>query len=563
MKSGVIGIIPPQWRGRLLWMALSSFLSALIDMVGVAVIAGVMLLVLKPDAVHSVAFFDRAFRLCGFVAGHENLFIALLGCAMVVAVVLKNAAALWLSNRRMRFALGLQNALSSAVFDSYLSGGLQSMLEGNSARAVNDIMSLCSRFAVSVVLGRLTLLAEVLVAVLILVALTCYSPLLALLAVAVFVPVGLIYALVIRRYMERNGKRENSMVVALRGGVLEAMRGYADIEINNARAHVVERHSGGMRDYARLRLRSSLVAGVSSRLAEVALVAGVAAVIIVAIWRDADMESLRIMLGVFAVAAYRMVPAVGKISNMAAELRRSRFVTDTLAKALSHPTAVTQSTDERMALVHNIRLDGVTFAYGESDPIVRNLDALVPAGEWCGITGPSGVGKSTLVNLVASLLKPLAGHIRVDGVELDDSNSRLWLNNIGYAQQHPFIADGSLRDNIAFFQEQIDDERVAQVIALASLDALASGPEGIDIQLGEGGCRISAGERQRVAIARALYRNVDLLILDEATSALDGDTEAKILDAIYALFLTHRMTVIVVSHHQSALKYCRNIIRLG
>ena len=198
--------------------------------------------------------------------------------------------------------------------------------------------------------------------------------------------------------------------------------------------------------------------------------------------------------------------------------------------------------------------------------MLHGVDFTFRKGDRIGIRGASGVGKTTLLHLLAGLYEPTQGEIRIDGVPLTAANRRAWQQRIGYVSQRAFLRNASLAENIApeVPPHDIDRKRVLEVIRTARLEAFAATlPRGIDTPVGECGARISGGQRQRIAIARALYRNADVLLFDEATSSLDPRTEAELLRSLEELAARNpRMTLFVIAHNGHSLAGCQRIIEL-
>lgn len=218
----------------------------------------------------------------------------------------------------------------------------------------------------------------------------------------------------------------------------------------------------------------------------------------------------------------------------------------------------------RMDFKAGLALKDVTFSYSKNAPqALSGVDLNIRRGEFVGIIGPSGSGKSTLIAMMLGFLKPETGSYTIDGEVLDEDRIRDLRRLIGYVDQHPFIFDASVMENVAFGieRDQIDRGRVEQALRQAELwDLVASLENGMESSVGENGKRMSGGQRQRLAIARALYKQPSVLILDEATSALDPDTEYRLSHAIQGL--KGALTIIAIAHRLSTLRACDRLIMM-
>lgn len=249
-------------------------------------------------------------------------------------------------------------------------------------------------------------------------------------------------------------------------------------------------------------------------------------------------------------------------------VRYNRYTIDELLKAeVTNISTEINQCSERMIFESSIDLSDVSFKFDDaSEPILRNLSLTIARGEYVGIRGASGVGKTTLFNLLLGLYRPTSGVISIDGIELTSENIRKWQNSIGYVSQNVFIADSTLAENIALGtpKESIDYQLVDRVICQANLaEFVKSLPHGHDTRMGEQGSRLSGGQRQRIGIARALYKGCDVLLLDEATSSLDKEAEECINMEISRLkHYNDKLTIVVIAHRESSLKNCNRIITL-
>ena len=211
-----------------------------------------------------------------------------------------------------------------------------------------------------------------------------------------------------------------------------------------------------------------------------------------------------------------------------------------------------------------ICIEKLTYAYPESPNVLENFNCRIAKGEYVGWSGSSGIGKSTLFNLLIGLLSPTSGTIRIDGTPLTAENRKAWLRHIGYVPQEVFIFNGTLAENIALGCKQTDRERIKEILEKVSLnDWVSTLPEGLDTTLGEAGGKLSGGQKQRIGIARALYKEADVLFLDEATSALDNQTEKEVNETLMHLKENYQgLTILSIAHRESSLAYCDRIITL-
>jgi len=271
-------------------------------------------------------------------------------------------------------------------------------------------------------------------------------------------------------------------------------------------------------------------------------------------------------LGLFAVAAFRLLPSVNRIVNTWQTVTVTRPVITALYDELSTTDATAPMPSRhrrRLPFTNVLAVHDVWLRYeGASEPALQGISLHITPGAAIGIIGGSGAGKSTLIDVILGLLEPDRGAVQVDGVDVSD-RLREWQNNVGYVPQSIYLSDDTIRRNVAFGvpPAEIDDEAVQRAITAAQLDSFINTlPDGLATVAGERGVRLSGGQRQRIGIARALYTDPAVLVLDEATSSLDTDTERGVMDAVNALHGTK--TLIIVAHRLSTVARCDELIRL-
>jgi ABC-type multidrug transport system fused ATPase/permease subunit len=295
-------------------------------------------------------------------------------------------------------------------------------------------------------------------------------------------------------------------------------------------------------------------------------VCALAGLVIVMLATGRPIEALLPILGLFAAAAFRLLPSANRMINSMHTIRYALPAVKIvhgelmLARAPAQPTPPAAS-DLRFR--DALTLERVSFQYpGRSDAALREIDIRIPRGACIGFIGGSGAGKSTLIDVILGLHTPTTGRVCADSVDIH-KNLRGWQRLIGYVPQTIFLMDDTLRRNVAFGlgDSDIDDEAVARAIRAAQLDEfVASLPAGLETTVGERGVRLSGGQLQRIGIARALYHDPEVLVLDEATSALDAATERGVMAAVRSL--RGHKTLIIVAHRLSTVEHCDWLYRL-
>ena len=281
---------------------------------------------------------------------------------------------------------------------------------------------------------------------------------------------------------------------------------------------------------------------------------------------DYSFSSLIVIIGLFAAAAFKMLPSVNKILNSFVNIRYGLSSVEMIHEDLNMKSP---KVEEKNVKANKIRLNSeinfkdITYTYpGSNNKILEKINLRIPANKMIGIVGKSGSGKTTLIDLLIGILSPDNGEIIIDGKNILKMK-RLWQNNIGYIPQFIYLLDDTIKKNIALGIEDIiiDNEKIDKALRLSQSEKFVQNlPQKLETYVGEFGVRLSGGQRQRLGIARALYLDTDLLILDEATSSLDEETEKEIINSINSM--KGKKTIIISSHKKEILKQCDEIYKV-
>jgi ATP-binding cassette subfamily B protein len=305
--------------------------------------------------------------------------------------------------------------------------------------------------------------------------------------------------------------------------------------------------------YARLKMLQRVVPNVYQQLLLVAIVG------IVVVGRAIDVEAVQ--FGAAAILVVRSLTYIQQLNSSLQIYTEVRPFLDELLDSVAEQRQRLRTRGEKvLGPVRSIRLAGVDYRYPTGTQALTGVDLELSAGDWLGVVGPSGGGKTTFSNLIAGLLRPATGSVTVDGEPADSYSAASWATQFGLLSQEPVLLAASVRDNIAFHREATLEEVRAAARSAGierEIDAL---PDGFDSLIGEGRSSLSGGQRQRVALARCLLGSPSCLILDEPTSALDAANEALVERSL--LEISSDAIVIVVSHRRALLRRCNRFIVL-
>ena len=270
------------------------------------------------------------------------------------------------------------------------------------------------------------------------------------------------------------------------------------------------------------------------------------------------------LLGFYVIAAFRSLPSVLRISAQYNVLISSRPGFETIISfgARNHNSADNKLPARPVHVSRDFVLENISFSYDEKT-VISHLDLRLDKGDMVGLSGRSGEGKTTLVNIIVGLLPAAEGTISIDGQVLNHEVQDTLLRTVGYVSQNVFLLNDTIRANVAFgvAAVDIDEGRIRQALSFAQMDDFVKSlADGIFHVVGERGGRLSGGQRQRLGIARAFYFNRDILILDEATASLDEETESSFIEVLRAL--KGQKTVIVISHKAAPLSICDRVYEM-
>ena len=564
-------LLTPRERRNLYLLFCAVLVMAGLEVVSVGSIMPFLQVAADPASVHENAYLSWAYETVGFA--DTNAFLIALGLAALAALVVSNAFIVFTTWALYRYVWGRNHSLSRRLLRSYLYRPYEYFLTRNSAELGKNILEEVKEVASQMLKPALQGGAKAIVALAIIGFLFFVDPVVALMVTLVL---GLAYAGIyyaVRDRLDRTGAVRVEANTLRYQFVSEAFGGIKEVKLRGKEQAFLEQYEEPSKRYARVQADYRVVKKAPRYILEAVAFGGI---ILIAVYLIAVQDNIRQvipMLGLYAFAGYRLMPALQQAFKGIASTRFNIAAVEKIREDLRTRSEVAQLSDNGtqdsrkgpLTLEDRLVIKEVSFTYpGADEPAIRDLSLEIPAHSTVGFVGKTGSGKTTTVDLILGLLSPQEGVISVDGTALRDENTRRWQQDIGYVPQQIYLADDTVARNIAFGvpERDIDMERVRDAARQAHIGEFVENelPDQWETVVGERGVKLSGGQRQRIGIARALYHRPSVLVFDEATSALDQATEASVMEAIYALEGDH--TMLMIAHRLSTVKRANNIIML-
>lgn len=524
-------------RRKLVKIALTVFVSALLNFASLAALLPVLYFLLDEGGRNEAALFF---------------------CIIAISVIIfKGILGTFFTHYQNQCLLSFYKRLSFSLFSSHFKRGLLFIREQGSNKLRHEINAMCYGFSHSLLAPICRMAGDLLLIAMVTVALLIWNGTTVLILYASFIPFMCFYILGVRKKVaeygteDMNVKREQARVVS------DAFRGYMEVEVNGAFPTLQRSFLEGMDKISRNRMKMDMLLRLPMLLSELSVVCGLTVLLIFA------KGDVRMLLGVFAVASFRLLPAFRSLLGGWTQVQNAICCLDVIEDGLKDDMPAEDGAEDcEISFEETIDMDELSYAYPGDELILENFSCRIAKGEYVGFCGTSGVGKSTLFNILVGFIEPESGAVKIDGVPLTRRTRASWMKHIGYVPQEVFIFNGTLAENIALGCEQIDYQRIDAILEKLGLSRLVKAlPEGVDTVLSEAGSKLSGGEKQRIGIARALYKNASVLLLDEATSALDNETEKEI-NGILQQLKDSGLTILSIAHRESSLGFCDRIIKI-
>ena len=545
------------------FIVVAMIVGAMLEAVGIGAILPLISLMGQPDFLVRHPEIGHIAEALGIVS--HTQFIMFCASCLIVLYLIKNAYISWETKLQIDFSMHNQIKFSTEIMNNYLCKGYLFHLDHNSATLLRNVNAGGQIIYSVMLIATFTLLTELITAFTIWLMLVVVDAFTAVVVAGIMgaMMYGIIKAF--RRNISKQAKIQNDFAAGYIKCVNQGLGAIKETKVMRKEKYFLEEFSRTYQQYGEANRKYLFINQLPRMIIETMVVSGLLVMIVAKLAMGSTPEQIVPLLGVLALAAFRLMPSANRIVNLfnTIKFQQPLFyelypeLMDIKERQESRKESYYLSEQPKLKFEKSILVNKLRFAYPEGrEDVLRDVSFSIDKGDFAGIIGPSGAGKTTFVDILLGLLKPSDGNIQVDGQNIFD-NIRSWQANLAYVPQSIYLIDGSVKENIALgvAPENIDNARIEKSLHMAELyDFVSDLPEGMETRVGERGVKLSGGQRQRIGIARALYQQPEVLTLDEATSALDNDTEKSITDTI--LKLKGQITIIAIAHRLSTLAEC-------
>jgi ABC-type multidrug transport system fused ATPase/permease subunit len=528
----------------------TNFFSVLLELLGLVIIYLVLILVLSPsqfkEVVQSLAF-SPDIRFSTFLTG------------LFVLFVVKTVTALALQKVQLKQLFAITASLSDRVFSQSFTASLDAHKKVKSADRLSDMNTVTNSLPCLVIIPAVSALSEMVFVTLTVFILFTLKPLLVVILILALLPQTLLLIYWGRKKLSNTGELINKQLATQNELVSSSVFGFAEVnlfnlsgqyksELNRVRGVIYENRS-------KVQLYSSIA---PQRLMELLTVVALCA-IAVYVYKFNHSQGLFNTLALFAAAAFRLLPSLNRIVTGTNTLNSFSAILDLIP---SLDTKINHEVTHDIEIFKSLTINELTFGFKNEDALFKNLHLQINKGDFVGLYGESGAGKTTLINIILGFYALPNQAIKVNNYDMHHV-TRSWQDKLGYVKQDSYVVSRSIKKNVAFGDTEVDENRVKDLLKKVKLwDWVESLPNQMETNIGENGALISGGQKQRIALARALYRNVEFLVCDEITNSLDEENSIGIWKLLGEINSTGT-TILLVSHDKQAFNYTQKVYELA
>tara|TARA_B100000700_G_scaffold304786_1_gene377847 strand:- start:1811 stop:3598 length:1788 start_codon:yes stop_codon:yes gene_type:complete len=545
--------------------------SGFLDIVSLALVGPFIAFANEPSAAKQFIFWDYIdeyiFNLSAIT--NENV-ILLLGLIIILTFLVKAITAYFIRLFIAKFSLRLECDLRSRLMKTYQNLPYLFHVTTNTASIIQCIYRYTSVFANGIVMPVLTLLAEIITILAILVLLSTTNILAVLSLLAITTLFITFYIVILKDKLYLMGKSVHEGEENIIKGIQQSFDGYKEISILGKKKYFYEIIKKNADRIFLMGSRFHAYQIMPRYLIELTMVTFIVFFVILLTKNATNTQNALPVLGIFVAASLRIIPSINQIVRSINQIKNSIYAASRLLSDLKEIDKFHKDRDlnikenkDTFERFEELNIKSIDFSYpGTNDKAIKNISLNIKQGECIGIIGKTGSGKTTLIDIMLGFLNPSNGDILANNTPIKN-DLKSWMSLTAYIPQSIFLIDDTIKKNIALGIEdsEINLEMIKKSLSMSRLDSFVENlPEKIETVIGERGMRLSGGQRQRIALARAFYFQRQIIVMDEATSSLDNETEKEVIDSINRM--KRKITMLVIAHRLSTVKNCDYIYKI-
>ena len=545
--------------------------SGFLDIVSLALVGPFIAFANEPSAAKQFIFWDYIdeyiFNLSAIT--NENV-ILLLGLIIILTFLVKAITAYFIRLFIAKFSLRLECDLRSRLMKTYQNLPYLFHVTTNTASIIQCIYRYTSVFANGIVMPVLTLLAEIITILAILVLLSTTNILAVLSLLAITTLFITFYIVILKDKLYLMGKSVHEGEENIIKGIQQSFDGYKEISILGKKKYFYEIIKKNADRIFLMGSRFHAYQIMPRYLIELTMVTFIVFFVILLTKNATNTQNALPVLGIFVAASLRIIPSINQIVRSINQIKNSIYAASRLLSDLKEIDKFHKDRDlnikenkDTFERFEDLNIKSIDFSYpGTNDKAIKNISLNIKQGECIGIIGKTGSGKTTLIDIMLGFLNPSNGDILANNTPIKN-DLKSWMSLTAYIPQSIFLIDDTIKKNIALGIEdsEINLEMIKKSLSMSRLDSFVENlPEKIETVIGERGMRLSGGQRQRIALARAFYFQRQIIVMDEATSSLDNETEKEVIDSINRM--KRKITMLVIAHRLSTVKNCDYIYKI-
>jgi ABC-type multidrug transport system fused ATPase/permease subunit len=472
---------------------------------------------------------------------------------------IKNMFGFVIFRDQFRFVYQVASRLSRGNASRYLSGNFNDYVSVDSSVHIRKIGQHPIEFGFYILSGLQQIISQSVLISITVIAILIYNPVLFPLLLLILTPPVILTGILFRKKIQSIRKIAKNINEKVLQNLHEAISGFVESNIHDRKSFFIDRYYKQQATSNYFQAEQQSMQNVPGKMMEIFAILGFAILIIINSFTAKTSIVQITTLGAFLAAAYKIIPGIVKILNSAGQMKTFGFVTDALLKNIEHEKIRSATNDD--VSISSIAFQKISFIYNDKK-VLHDLSFAIEKGEIAGISGSSGKGKTTIINLLLGFLDPMSGKICINDEEKTLKERQQFWNKIAYAKQQPFFIHDTLLKNILLDDKNHDAQKLNEIIFITGVDKIINAhAEGFQYIIEENGKNISGGERQRIVFARTLYKEADCIILDEPFSELDEISEMNMIKHLQQLAKKGTM-IIVITHNKKSFSHCNKIISL-